>query len=183
MGFSLGARVILSCLQTLAESETNGKHPFQSRCVSNACGSCFDVCILLMFEPKQTLCPSNSSLSSFLRLKRKKKIKLYLWTYASRFELQGNLCLLWFSSSKILLNFISLAIVCLVFYNNHSLPRFSSAGLVERVVLLGAPIAIKDTNWEAARKVISCYLLWAYGDKISLVKGSISINWHVIFSS
>ncbi|KAL3527176.1 hypothetical protein ACH5RR_011832 [Cinchona calisaya] len=31
----------------------------------------------------------------------------------------------------------------------------SSAGLVERVVLLGAPIAIKDVNWEAARKVVA----------------------------
>lgn len=28
------------------------------------------------------------------------------------------------------------------------------AGLVERVVLLGAPISIKDENWKAARKVI-----------------------------
>jgi hypothetical protein len=28
-----------------------------------------------------------------------------------------------------------------------------AAELVERVVLLGAPIAIKDENWEAARKV------------------------------
>lgn len=30
---------------------------------------------------------------------------------------------------------------------------FSSAGLVERVVLLGTPIGIKDMNWEATRKV------------------------------
>lgn len=28
-----------------------------------------------------------------------------------------------------------------------------AAELVERVVLLGAPISIKDENWEAARKV------------------------------
>ncbi|XP_042019878.1 transmembrane and coiled-coil domain-containing protein 4-like isoform X3 [Salvia splendens] len=31
----------------------------------------------------------------------------------------------------------------------------NSAGLVERVVLLGAPIGIKDMNWEATRKVVS----------------------------
>ncbi|KAL3525318.1 hypothetical protein ACH5RR_013690 [Cinchona calisaya] len=31
----------------------------------------------------------------------------------------------------------------------------SSAGLVEQVVLLGAPLAIKDVNWEAARKVVA----------------------------
>ncbi|RAL46534.1 hypothetical protein DM860_004813 [Cuscuta australis] len=30
-----------------------------------------------------------------------------------------------------------------------------NAGLVERVVLLGAPIAIKDMNWEVARKVVA----------------------------
>jgi hypothetical protein len=29
----------------------------------------------------------------------------------------------------------------------------STAGLVERVVLLGAPISIGDENWEVARKV------------------------------
>lgn len=29
-----------------------------------------------------------------------------------------------------------------------------AAGIVERVVLLGAPISIKDQNWEAVRKVI-----------------------------
>lgn len=29
-----------------------------------------------------------------------------------------------------------------------------AAELVERVVLLGAPISIKDENWEAARKVV-----------------------------
>ena len=28
-----------------------------------------------------------------------------------------------------------------------------SAGLIERVVLLGSPIAIQDENWETARKV------------------------------
>lgn len=32
-----------------------------------------------------------------------------------------------------------------------------AAELVERVVLLGAPIAIKDENWEAARKVFVPY--------------------------
>ncbi|KAG6383735.1 hypothetical protein SASPL_156500 [Salvia splendens] len=31
----------------------------------------------------------------------------------------------------------------------------TNAGLVERVVLLGAPIAIKDTNWEATRKMVA----------------------------
>ncbi|XP_042025194.1 transmembrane and coiled-coil domain-containing protein 4-like isoform X1 [Salvia splendens] len=31
----------------------------------------------------------------------------------------------------------------------------NSAGLVERVVLLGAPIRIKDMNWEATRKVVA----------------------------
>ncbi|KAL8477780.1 hypothetical protein ACS0TY_029904 [Phlomoides rotata] len=31
----------------------------------------------------------------------------------------------------------------------------SNAGLVERVVLLGAPIGIKDMNWEATRKVVA----------------------------
>ena len=30
------------------------------------------------------------------------------------------------------------------------------AGLVERVVLLGAPVSIKDENWEEARKVVGC---------------------------
>ena len=30
----------------------------------------------------------------------------------------------------------------------------SAAGLVERVVLLGAPISIKEENWEVARKVV-----------------------------
>lgn len=34
----------------------------------------------------------------------------------------------------------------------------SAAGLVERVVLLGAPISIKDENWEVARKVVGCLL-------------------------
>lgn len=29
----------------------------------------------------------------------------------------------------------------------------STAGLVERVVLLGAPISIEDEKWEVARKV------------------------------
>ena len=30
------------------------------------------------------------------------------------------------------------------------------AGLVERVVLLGAPVSIKDENWDEARKVVGC---------------------------
>ena len=33
------------------------------------------------------------------------------------------------------------------------------AGLVERVVLLGAPIAIKNMNWEAARKVVVSHFI------------------------
>lgn len=33
----------------------------------------------------------------------------------------------------------------------------SAAGLVERVVLLGAPISIKDENWEVARKVVDAF--------------------------
>lgn len=32
---------------------------------------------------------------------------------------------------------------------------FLAAGLVERVVLLGTPIGIKDMNWEATRKVVA----------------------------
>ncbi|XP_051126886.1 uncharacterized protein LOC127248544 isoform X2 [Andrographis paniculata] len=38
----------------------------------------------------------------------------------------------------------------------------SNAGLVERVVLLGAPIPIRDTNWEATRKVVSGRYVNAY---------------------
>ncbi|OIT33269.1 PREDICTED: transmembrane and coiled-coil domain-containing protein 4-like isoform X1 [Nicotiana attenuata] len=38
----------------------------------------------------------------------------------------------------------------------------TNSGLVERVVLLGAPIAIKDMNWEAARKVVSGRFVNAY---------------------
>ncbi|XP_075091393.1 transmembrane and coiled-coil domain-containing protein STS1-like isoform X4 [Nicotiana tabacum] len=38
----------------------------------------------------------------------------------------------------------------------------SNSGLVERVVLLGAPIAIKDMNWEAARKVVAGRFVNAY---------------------
>ncbi|KAK6150560.1 hypothetical protein DH2020_015492 [Rehmannia glutinosa] len=38
----------------------------------------------------------------------------------------------------------------------------SNAGLVERVVLLGAPIAIKDMNWEATRKVVAGRYVNAY---------------------
>ncbi|XAR73805.1 hypothetical protein NMG60_11007898 [Bertholletia excelsa] len=37
-----------------------------------------------------------------------------------------------------------------------------NADLVERVVLLGAPIAIKDENWEAARKVVAGRFVNAY---------------------
>ncbi|CAK9157057.1 unnamed protein product [Ilex paraguariensis] len=36
------------------------------------------------------------------------------------------------------------------------------AGLVERVVLLGAPVAIKDEHWEAARKVVAGRFVNAY---------------------
>lgn len=38
----------------------------------------------------------------------------------------------------------------------------STAGLVERVVLLGAPIPIHDTNWEATRKVVAGRYVNAY---------------------
>ncbi|XP_022844005.1 transmembrane and coiled-coil domain-containing protein 4 [Olea europaea var. sylvestris] len=38
----------------------------------------------------------------------------------------------------------------------------NGAGLVERVVLLGAPIAIKDMNWEATRKVVAGRFVNAY---------------------
>ncbi|CAL0311475.1 unnamed protein product [Lupinus luteus] len=38
----------------------------------------------------------------------------------------------------------------------------NSAELVERVVLLGAPIAIKDENWEAARKMVAGRFVNAY---------------------
>ncbi|KAI3461959.1 hypothetical protein Pfo_018622 [Paulownia fortunei] len=38
----------------------------------------------------------------------------------------------------------------------------TNAGLVERVVLLGAPIAIKDMNWEATRKVVAGRYVNAY---------------------
>lgn len=50
----------------------------------------------------------------------------------------------------------------LFFYNSISLVAMliisqicytSTAGLVERVVLLGAPVSIKDEKWEDARKV------------------------------
>ncbi|KAI8541188.1 hypothetical protein RHMOL_Rhmol08G0042200 [Rhododendron molle] len=37
-----------------------------------------------------------------------------------------------------------------------------SAGLVERVVLLGAPIPIKDESWEAARKIVAGRFVNAY---------------------
>ncbi|KAE9609424.1 putative alpha/Beta hydrolase [Lupinus albus] len=37
-----------------------------------------------------------------------------------------------------------------------------NAGLVERVVILGAPIPIKDENWEAARKVVAGRFVNAY---------------------
>ncbi|XP_073304136.1 uncharacterized protein [Primulina huaijiensis] len=38
----------------------------------------------------------------------------------------------------------------------------TNAGLVERVVLLGAPIAIKDVNWEFTRKVVAGRYVNAY---------------------
>ncbi|XP_010317700.1 uncharacterized protein [Solanum lycopersicum] len=38
----------------------------------------------------------------------------------------------------------------------------NNSGLVERVVLLGAPIAIKDMDWEAARKVVAGRFVNAY---------------------
>ncbi|GER49008.1 hypothetical protein STAS_26220 [Striga asiatica] len=38
----------------------------------------------------------------------------------------------------------------------------NGAGLVERVVLLGAPIAIRDMNWEATRKVVAGRYVNAY---------------------
>ncbi|KAI3451031.1 hypothetical protein Pfo_007696 [Paulownia fortunei] len=38
----------------------------------------------------------------------------------------------------------------------------TNVGLVERVVLLGAPIAIKDVNWEATRKVVAGRYVNAY---------------------
>ncbi|KAK6798035.1 hypothetical protein RDI58_005737 [Solanum bulbocastanum] len=38
----------------------------------------------------------------------------------------------------------------------------NTSGLVERVVLLGAPIAIKNMNWEAARKVVAGRFVNAY---------------------
>lgn len=37
-----------------------------------------------------------------------------------------------------------------------------AAELVERVVLLGAPISINDENWEAARKVIGIHLTFFF---------------------
>jgi len=37
-----------------------------------------------------------------------------------------------------------------------------SAGIVERVVLLGAPIGIKDESWEAARKMVAGRFINAY---------------------
>ncbi|XP_042756199.1 uncharacterized protein LOC111897468 isoform X2 [Lactuca sativa] len=43
-----------------------------------------------------------------------------------------------------------------------SLAETGHVGLVERVVLLGAPVAIKDENWEAIRKVVSGRLVNAY---------------------
>ncbi|XP_057959978.1 uncharacterized protein LOC131152236 [Malania oleifera] len=38
----------------------------------------------------------------------------------------------------------------------------NNAGLVERVILLGAPISIKDENWEAVRKVVAGRFVNAY---------------------
>ncbi|XP_060187894.1 uncharacterized protein LOC132617043 isoform X2 [Lycium barbarum] len=42
------------------------------------------------------------------------------------------------------------------------LAESENSGLVERVVLLGAPIAIKDMNWEAARKMVAGRFVNAY---------------------
>ncbi|KAK4411581.1 Transmembrane and coiled-coil domain-containing protein 4 [Sesamum angolense] len=41
----------------------------------------------------------------------------------------------------------------------------NAAGIVERVVLLGAPVAIKDENWEATRKVVAGRYVNAYSTK------------------
>ncbi|KAL0424483.1 UNVERIFIED_CONTAM: Transmembrane and coiled-coil domain-containing protein 4 [Sesamum radiatum] len=41
----------------------------------------------------------------------------------------------------------------------------NAAGIVERVVLLGAPVAIKDENWEATRKVVVGRYVNAYSTK------------------
>ena len=42
------------------------------------------------------------------------------------------------------------------------------AGLVERVVLLGAPVSIKDENWEEARKVVGCVCDFLIGSLLKL---------------
>ncbi|GKB11828.1 transmembrane and coiled-coil domain-containing protein 4-like protein isoform X2 [Tanacetum coccineum] len=43
-----------------------------------------------------------------------------------------------------------------------NLAECNHAGIVERVILLGAPIAIQDENWEAARRVVLVRLINAY---------------------
>ncbi|KAI3699384.1 hypothetical protein L2E82_43656 [Cichorium intybus] len=43
-----------------------------------------------------------------------------------------------------------------------SLAETDHVGVVERVVLLGAPVAIKDENWEAVRRVVSGRLINGY---------------------
>nr|GEW55295.1 transmembrane and coiled-coil domain-containing protein 4-like [Tanacetum cinerariifolium] len=43
-----------------------------------------------------------------------------------------------------------------------NLAESNHAGIMERVVLLGAPIAIQDENWEAARRVVPGRLINAY---------------------
>ncbi|KAM0055125.1 putative alpha/Beta hydrolase [Helianthus debilis subsp. tardiflorus] len=43
-----------------------------------------------------------------------------------------------------------------------NLAESGHVGIVERVVLLGAPVAIKDEKWEAVRKVVSGRLINAY---------------------
>lgn len=55
-----------------------------------------------------------------------------------------------------------------------------AAGIVERVVLLGAPISIKDQNWEAVRKVIGGFLMKA---SFQLVPKEIYIYDIVFWSS
>lgn len=42
-------------------------------------------------------------------------------------------------------------------------------GLVERVVLLGAPVSVQGEHWEAARKVIETITPWKLGFRIILV--------------
>ena len=50
-----------------------------------------------------------------------------------------------------------------------------SAELVEKVVLLGAPISIKDQNWEAARKVTRCYYAKKHFPQLAFFFSSVQI--------